>query len=221
MAQIQVADILGDIKQICREAPMPTLIGAYVRAARRFCNISRWLRADIPGACVIGAELYSLGSDTFNEIIGIRSIELTALDGKVNPLTSSSSGSWDADDENAEPELYQYVPEGQFAVHPKPDAAYSLTVQVVLQPKRGSNSIDDTLVVNWEYALQAGCLGYLLALPRQPYTDAAEAQRKMAEFSVACHSAQINADAGYNPGAAQTDRPGPRSGAVRSRILPI
>lgn len=220
MAQIQVSLIIPEVMQICRAAPLGTLVNAYVRAARRFCSRSRWLQRQIVGNTVIGQQLYGLGSDTYEEIVGIAAVRI-ALDGEKPPLTESSSSSWDPTDEDGEPELYQYVPEGQFALHPVPAAVYELTINVVVQPKRGASSIDEALATQWDQELQDGALGYLLRLPGMPWTDKPEAAVREARFNQAIHSASINAQRGYNPGAEVTDRTGQPNAAVRTSILPI
>lgn len=62
MAQTNVIDLLAEVAQICRKAPTPTLIGAYVRAARQFCIGSRWLTVSIAGATI--APTYTTGTVT-------------------------------------------------------------------------------------------------------------------------------------------------------------
>lgn len=220
MAQILVANLLAEVMQICRGAPLATLNQAYVRAARRFCSRSRWLQYQIEGQTVIGQELYSLGSDTYSEIVGIKAIRI-GLDDETPPLTESYSGSWDPTDPDGEPELYQYVPEGQFALHPLPDAVYPLTVNVVVQPKRGANSVDEALAQQWDQELQDGALAFLLRIPGMPWTDKEESRVREARFNTAIHSASHNAERGYNPGAAGTSRTGQPNAATRTSILPI
>jgi hypothetical protein len=121
--------------------------------------------------------LYGLGSDTYTEIIGVSAIAISKSATDTYGLDENSTVAWDPDDAASTPELFKYVPEGQFAVHPKPDAAYSLQVGVILQPKRGANSLDANLLTTWDYALQTGALGYLLAIPGQPWSNPTLAAR--------------------------------------------
>jgi hypothetical protein len=99
------------------------------------------------------------------------------------------------------PEEYQYVPEAQVALHPIPDAAYNMTVGAWIAPKRGINSIDATLAVKWEYALQDGALAYLLALPDVPWSNLKLAQMHEARFAAEISDAANSASVGFNPGA--------------------
>lgn len=221
MAQIPVVDLLSGISQRCRDAPIPTLIDAYVRAARDFCRKSRWLIAEVAGATTIGDTLYALGSDPYVEIIGLRALTFVNDQGKTDPVRDSVSSSWDTDDEPGPPEFYQYVPEGQFALHPAPDAIYDLTITLILQPKRGVNSIDTTLPVKWERTLEKGALAFLLNLRDVTWSDPREAAELKRQFNVDCASALLNAARGYNPGALPSGDTGARTGALRSRSMPF
>jgi hypothetical protein len=295
MTQVAVIDIIGPVAQFCPSCPTTTLVQAYIDAARKLCNKSRWLKATIPGsttapvvtpyttgtvtvtngsATVTGAgtawlanvtnpdtftgpngvvytvlsvasdtsltlavvyggatlagqaysigrsrtyPLYSLGSDTYNEILGIEAIAITATATDIHPLTPRVSSEWDSNDARDTPELYEYVPHGQFAVHPTPDAAYALTVSVILQPKRGSNSLDDTLLVSWDYALQDGALAYLLKLPGMPWIDKTEATVREGRFQDAIHQAASDAQASYNAGALGSSINGVRGSMMRTK----
>jgi len=227
MPQIAVIDLISDVAQVCREAPTTTLVSAYIRAVRRFCQRSHWFRASLPGVTQANVQQYSLGSDVYNEIIGVRAVSLDDGSGSETArtaLTDSNSGTWDSNlgaSVGNLPELYQYVPEGQIALHPTPAGAYNLRVTLILQPKRGSNSIDDTLPVKWGYAFDAGALAYLLDLPRVPWIDKVTARARELEFLAATNSARSSAERGYNAGAATTSRMARPSGALHTRILPI
>lgn len=221
MAQVPVINYLAEVLQVCRECPTTTATAAYISAVRRFCQKSRWLEVTIPGATIAGSKLYALGSDVNNEIIGIKSITIAETSSDTHPLTENYSGNWDANAAQDVPEFYQYVPEAQFALYPTPNAIFPLTVTVAVQPKNGSNSIEDALLVSWDECFQAGALSYLLALPRTPWTDKNEANAQDAIFRGMCNQAAMSAMRGYNAGAAVTDRNGGDSAAIRTRMLPI
>lgn len=221
MSQVPVVDVISEVLQIARECPMTTAVGAYVRAARQLCNKSRWLVATVTGDTVANQQLYSLGSDPYNEIIGIKALSIEESATETHALTEANSGLWDPEHATDVPDFYTYVPEGQFALYPTPNGIYTLHASLAVQPKRGSNSIDDSLFANWSYALEAGALAYLLDLPRTPWTDKAEAKVQMLLFRGYMNQALSSAQRGYNAGAATTDTLGNPSGALRTRVLPI
>jgi hypothetical protein len=201
MAQTPVMDLLGDVAQVCRQAPTPTLIAAYVRAARRFCGKSRWLVVSIQGQTTAGEPRYTLGSDPYAEIFGIAGITLYESATKYAPLVESDSKQWSPTAAPGLPEFYQYLPEAQVALHVTPNAAYDMTIGACVKPKRGANSIDASLATKWEYVLQHGALSYLLALPSVAWSDPRMAQIHEAQFLEGCGDAANAASLGFDPGA--------------------
>ena len=157
-----------------------------------------------------------LGSDTYSEVAGISGISILQSDGQWKPMTESASNTWDANITAQQPELYQFNPPTQFAVHPKPDAAYDLAVGLVLMPARGSNQIDSTLVQRWEYVLRAGALGYLLDIAGTKWRDQAESKRQWAIFNSGMYDGIRAAESSYNAGAFPSGNSGPRTARVRT-----
>ena len=168
MTQVAVIDLIADIAQIAREAPNPTIIRAYNRAAREFCRQSRWLRSSLPGETEAGTLLYSMGTDPDLEVIGLRAVSLARRTGNTRPrpLRVSTSTSWPSGERNAEPQRYAYVPEGQIALNPTPDAVYDLLMTLVIMPTLATNSVPAELLPRWDQTLQAGALAYLYEVPR-------------------------------------------------------
>lgn len=223
MSQVQILDYLAPVAQIARNCPTTTLVQAYLDAVREFCNTTHWLRTTITGVTDItpsAVTVYSLGSDTYNEIIGIHAASIDESSTVTTALTERSTG-FDPQLAAAVPEFYRYLPHGNFEVSPPPDAVYNLTISAIIQPKRGQAGIDETLVLNWEYVFRAGALAYLLRIPGQPWTDKAEANVQMALFREGIVKGCWDEQTGYNSGAATTDRPGGANGRLRSRILAI
>ena len=230
MAQIQVETMLSGVIQVCRECPMRTLVQAYVDAARKLCNHSRWLLSNVPGVTVAGTQVYTFDlaatGDTFNEVIGIQAMSLSENATTINALTEGFSGGWDPNpalngNQTGLPSDYQYVPQGKVALSHIPNAIYSFTATVVLQPKRASVSVEDRLASVWDAALEAGALAYLLALPRTPWTDKTEARMQGALFEDFKNQAASSVQRGYNAGAQHTNRHASSSGMLRTRVQPI
>lgn len=216
MAQVQVYSLLARVAQVCRGCNNTTMIDAYISAARRLCAESRWYRSTLLGATEANEPAYNLGSDTYSEIVGVSAVSVLIATDDTRNLTERNSTLWDADEDAAAPEVYQYVPHGQIALHPTPDAAYTMTVGLILQPKINSNSIDDALLVKWDDAFIRGALGYLLALPGLPWTDKRAAKEQSDLFEAAINSAASDAAAGYNAGAVPSGEVGARTANVRT-----
>lgn len=226
MAQVQVADVIAPVAQLCKNCPLPTLTLAYIDAARELCNKSRWFTATVNGATIapvagVGTSLYSLGSDANNEIFGISAIDLTRSDLTVHPITPKLSSDFNLNDDFGEPCWYQYIPHGEFVLHRVPDAAYPLSIGIVMQPKIGSNSVSDTLLVNWKKSLERGALAYLLDMKDEAWYNPTRANKEMVLFNADVAAATSDAQAGNNAGALATNRIGPRAATVRTKKLVI
>jgi len=192
MARVAVLDRIRDVAQYAKRCPNGTLVAAYIRAARELLTESRWYLSTLPGATVAGTQAYSLGSDPYEEVIGIKAMALTMPNGQQRTMDVSDPTQWPMNPTNAQPRVYAYVPEGQFAVYPPPDAAYPLQVSIVLIPKEGVNSIDERLLVKWDRGIQAGALSYLLRM-KEPWQDVREADRQDLLFRAAINNAKAEA----------------------------
>lgn len=222
MAQIDVMDLLAPVGQICRGCPSPTLIKAYVDAARQFCSKTRWLITTAPGVCTIGTAKYAIGNDPHNEVIGINAMTvLENASSTPKPVTQRHSSRWDRSEDDALPRYYAYIPEANFALHPTPNQAYVLSLSLVLQPKRGVTSIDAALATQWEYALRMGALAYLLSLPDVGWTNPREAVRQENLFIDKMNQAISSVGRGYNAGVQDTGVNEPRDSRPRSSVLAI
>lgn len=202
MAQTPIVDVLADVAQIARQAPTSTLIRAYVRAARKFCHQSRWLRSTLTGQTVADLALYSLGSDPDLEVIGLKAVSAAALTGntQARPLRVSVPTGWIADQQPGQPIRYAYVPEGQMALNPTPDAAYNMVMTLVLQPTKTTTSLPSELLVRWDQALQAGALEYLYSLPGQPWSDPQQSILEGRKFQAGIGNARADEQRDYNVG---------------------
>lgn len=223
MAQVLVTDVISQVAQLCRQCPTQTMVQAYIRAARKLCARSRWMRVNVTGSTIASpaTEVYALGSDPYAEVIGIQAMQVTAGVDDIRPVTPGYSGDWDQTDDADVPEFYQYVPHGQFSLHPLADAVYPLKITLVLQPKRGVNSVRDDLVVKWDEALDAGTLAYLLKIPGMPWTDKNEANLQEAIFMDWINRATSAAQRDFNAGADTTGAAGQSSGPVQTGLSPI
>lgn len=200
--QTPLIDLIPDVAQIVRKAPNATIIRAMNRAAREFCKQSRWLRLTLPGETSPDVVLYSMGADQDLEIIGIKAATRAARSGNIKPraLSLSDPTGWPAGQHNGTPQRYAYVPEGQLALDPPPDAVYDLVLTIVVQPTLGSNSIPGQLVVRWDRVIKAGALAYLYEIPEQPWTNLTQAALKQREFQSGISNARADEQRNYQAG---------------------
>ncbi len=206
---VNVFDQLQDVAQVVRRCPNPTLVAAYVRAARKFCTETRWLRREVVGVTVAGTRQYSLGSDDDLDIVGIRA--MTGASSTPNqswPLTPADPTGWNSNAQPGMPRQYCYVPEGQFAVHVPPDAAYTLTVTVEVAPKKGTTVLPEELLVKWDRGIADGATEYLLNLPQQPWSNPALAAQKYGrQMQAAINNARGEVQRAFNTGTSMARIP--------------
>lgn len=206
MALIHVLDIARDVAQVCKKCPNGTLEQAIIRSARKFLRESRWYTTAVPGATTADVPAYSLGSDPYEEIIGLRAMSLTQDNGSTMALHVSDSTLWQANPGTGTPTRYAYVPEGQFVLNVVPDKTYSLTATVILIPKAGQNKIEERVLSKWDQAIQAGALAYLHSLKSEPWYDPNEAVRQERIHQSAINNARADEQRQYQRGS-QRARP--------------
>lgn len=207
MNYVDVYDQLANIALVARKCPSTVLRRAYVSAMRQWCAETQWLRTTVTGTTVSGTQLYSLGDDTYLQIIGVRAVSLTESGGDKLGLNPSDSAFWNPNIGNGTPRWYAYIPEGQIALHPTPDAAYAMTISVIAQPKSDEvTQVPEDLMKKYSTTFEAGALGYLLSLPGQPWTNPNEAAQQMRAFRSGISNAKAEVQRAFNVGS-QRARP--------------
>lgn len=200
MALVPVLDIARDVAQLCPKCPNGTLQSAIIRSARKFLRESRWYTSALQGASASDVRAYSMGSDPYEEICGIRAMSVTQTNGTVLVVNVSDPNSWNPNGPRGLPRRYAYIPEGQFALDPLPDAVYSLLLTVVLIPKAGQNKLEETVLTKWDQAIQAGALDYLLRL-KEPWRDIKEADEQQRRFQSFINNAKADEQRAYQRGS--------------------
>jgi hypothetical protein len=201
----EILSLLQDAAQVARRCPNPTLVRAYLRAARKFCTQSRWLRRELTVGTEAGETLYDLvpgTGDPLLEIIGVRVV--TGVDPAQPrqgrwPINPNDPMAW-RPSQPGRPTEYCYVPEDQISVNAPPDRVYTLTVTVECQPLLGSTVLPDDLLRKWDTALTDGALAYLLNLPGQPWSQPNLGRTYAVSFQAAINNAKADVARAYNTG---------------------
>jgi hypothetical protein len=200
----EIVTLLQNVAQVVRRAPEPTLVHAYLRAARKFCLESRWLRRELAVTTIAGDSLYDLvqsgQDDPLLEIINVRVITITNLAGERQRIDPSDPVTWNPAVDDGQPQTWAYVPESQVALYPTPEAVYTLTVTAQCQPLRDAEELPDDLLRKWDRALDDGALAYLLGLGGQAWTNPAGARQHAIAFQAAINNARADEQRGYNTG---------------------
>jgi hypothetical protein len=202
MNMVDVNDQLANIAQIVRRAPSIVLARAFVRAYRDFCNQTRWLKVNVAGSTVSGDTQYDLGTDTYTQIIGFAAVQATDSQGQKWNLQGSVSSMWDPNRGNDRPMAYAYVPDGQLALYPTPNAVYTLLVSAIVQPKSETVSqIPAECLSKYSNEIEAGALAYLLMIPNEPWTNPQLAQVWGAQFRSGIANAKADVQRQHQTGS--------------------
>lgn len=205
MNMVNVNDQLASVAQIARRCPTPTLQRAYMRAMREWCQQSQWLRTNIPGITTPGIRQYAIGAATGLDVVGVAAIQGQAINGNGQPqewsMTTSDSSRWDPNMVQGQPVRFQYVPEMQFALDPVPKLAYNLLISIIIVPTETAIQIPSTPLVKYSGDIEAGALGYLLAIPGQPWSSPVEAAKYMMQFQNGIANGKAEQQRSYNVGS--------------------
>jgi len=211
---VNVNDQLTNIAQIARRCPGPTLRRAYTRALREWCQQTQWLRVSLPGVTTANEPLYNLGTDLNLDIVGLRAVSLTQVIGttpSVRGLAPSDSTTWNPNMPAGVPRRYAYIPEGQVALNPTPDAVYTFNLSMIVVPKESmalTAQAPATPLIKYSNDIESGALAYLLAIPGQPWSNPAMAAQYARDFKAAISNGKAEAQRAYNTGS-QRVRAGP------------
>lgn len=199
---MDIASALQTVAQIARRCPTTTLKKAYLDAVRDFCGQSRWLREDVAVPTVANTGGYALQpADADLEVIGVRRVKGATSAGtefRLNPLDKEL---WPLNARADRPRVHAYDPEGSLSFFPTPDAVYTMTVTLQLQPKKTATTVPDALERKWGRDLVDGALGYLLDIPDQPWTSHGQALARRTAFQSAINNAKADEQRGYNQGS--------------------
>lgn len=205
---MNVTQALPKIAQIARGCPTPTLIKAYVDAARDFCGQTRWLQDPLASFTTTANEPdYTLTpSDDQTEIVGVKLIWVTDQNDNQWRIDPSLQAEWNLNAGPNPPQTYAYVPESQIALYYTPDGVYNLAVTAQVQPIGTATTVPDELDRKWGRVIQAGTLAYLLDVPGQRWSNAAGAAQYQREFQAGINNAKADAQRGYNIGSVRAKR---------------
>jgi len=212
----EILSLMQEVQQVVRRCPEPTLVAAYVRAARQFCRETRWLRRNLEITTEQGVDQYDLaltsGDDAQLEVIGVRAAICQSLSTpeKTWPMNPGDPTMWNPAIQQGYPIEFAYIPEGTVSVWNVPDEPYLMTYTVVCQPKLEYSGypmsyLPDDLVRKWDRVFSAGALQYLLTLPAQPWSNPVLAAQMYApQFRAGINDARNDEQRAYNGGTAMT-----------------
>lgn len=201
---VDTRDQLVNIAQIVRRCPTITLMRAFTKAYRDWAGQTQYIRQAIPGETTPNVREYSLGSDPYQDIVGIFAMQGSILNGSTMqyfPIVPCDASYFNPNVNPQQPQRYAYVPQAQFALDPLPDVVYNLLVTAIMQPKEGAISIPETGLIKYRSGIESGALAYLHSVPGQPWSNPALAEVRRREFQSSVNNARADVQRGFNTGS--------------------
>lgn len=209
MNTVDVRDQLTNVAQMVRKCPTITLMRAYNRAYRDFCSQTQWLTVQIAGAAAVDAPEYSLGTDPYVDIIGIKGMQGSLTQNGILQAWNINPADPSGFDPNYQPSLsgqYAYVPQGQFVLFPTPNQVFQLLVSAIITPKEGAVQVPSAPLVTYSNEIEAGALAYLLDVPGQAWTNPIQSAKYGRIFQSGVSNAKAEVQRNFNTGS-QRARP--------------
>lgn len=199
---------LSDFNQLVKiflpGCPEPTIEFAVRRAARRFCSLSWFARRSIEVTLVEGQAVYSLSpSSTDEEVVGVHAVEYNEqpLDPTKPELVETVSGT---------PKCWYFEPARSLTLNPYPDANVAgdtINVRIAVQPTLTTDVISDNTVREYQQCIADGAIAWLLAVPKQPWSDGNMAQAMERKFLAQVMRAKESSLRGHMPWGTTVRRP--------------
>ena len=191
-----LAEFLPRVLPYVTACPTSLVEQALVDSAIYFCEKSTILRfTPDPEFTVDNQATYDLdlpqGSD-FSRVISLKidDVEISPLPREKLPTVASSK---------AKPTRYfitQDAGELQLNLYSTPDDAYSITMSLVVRPKRDATSFADELYIYWMDGIVHGALSRIMSLTGQAFSDPMAAMYHEKQASMECHKARVESNMG-------------------------
>ena len=182
-ASTAVAQVCLDVAAMVKEAPVPIVQQAYMRATREFCSRSFWLKRSIPQATLIVNQAeYNFGADPNLEVIGVAAVQIQQQNTTWVNLRNTSQDTYDPNMKTDLPNWYSYLPEGMIVYYPTPNYAYGTKVSLICQPSLASQVVPNDLLNKFNTYIEAGALEFLYSMGDEAWGDEQKMMSNGARF---------------------------------------
>jgi hypothetical protein len=208
-ASTAVGLVCLDVAALIKEAPVPIVQQAYMRAAREFCARSMYLRRQIAQATLtVNQPEYNFGSDTNLEVIGVAAAEIQQQNTTWVNLRPTDQAYYDPNMKTDIPNWYSYLPEGMIVFYPTPNYAYGAKVSLICQPSLASQVIPNDLLNKFNTYIEAGALEFLYSMENESWGNGQKSMEWRGKFWEGIGLARTWKDKGFQQASVRaTPRP--------------
>lgn len=158
------------------EAPNPVIKQACRDIYYEFCRQSRVIRGEVfptdtqPGRAELSLDVMTEGNTRVYDILSLE------VDGKpIDPGDFHRAKRLGLRDKGR-PKLFDFGLRETMMLYPTPDKVYEITGEVILVPRRSTDTIDNDVYDNYAYGLRHGVIFELAGTPNKPWSDASQAE---------------------------------------------
>lgn len=192
-----IATLVGLVTMHIRNCPTPAITDALLRAAREFCDETRYVRESIVLDVVADQPLYTLEPEVLDycEVCGVRAVEVDGI-----PLVSEVQEGISHDEGGTD--FWNYEPPDQLRLFdpPKADRDEGLKVRLILQPKEDATEIPDIVLRRYRNTIAHGAIYWLASMTKAAWSDPVLADRFEKKWIKEKGHARTDADRGHGVG---------------------
>ena len=171
MTPVPLSELHNQLLPYLPAVEIPLLNSQIVMVARDFFKRTTVLREKFEFPTVAGVQDYQL-NPTYGEVASIMAVWREGRDRPIDPVP-----------EHMRQPIAAGEPTGWFAMlpnmpsmYPMPDAAYQMTINAVIRPKRDATTLPGEVVDQYREELCAGVLAAMYAMPGKPWTQSQSAK---------------------------------------------
>ena len=166
--------------------PNPTVDAALIDAARDFCTKTKCWKQTEPASVSPGFSRGYFDLPAGSEIVQIKRVTVNGKDYDIKDA-SDVPDDWEANPPD-DCTLYHDT-QSEYLLFPAPTSADAIVFTLILQPTYAGTGVDDETHALYAEAIAAGARAKLQRMPRQDWSDMAQAQIDGLFFNAQMHAA--------------------------------
>lgn len=169
-----ISTLFGLVRMHIRNCPTPALSDAILRAAREFCDETRYVRETIVLDGVADQDYYTLAPAVLTqcEVCGVRAVEYDGV-----PLDSMVQESVSHDEGGTGDYIYEPPSDLRLFDPPRSDLSEGLSVRLILQPKEDATDIPDIALRRYRNTIANGAIYWLASMTEASWYNPSTAER--------------------------------------------
>ncbi len=171
MTPVPVSELHNQLLPYLPAVEIPLLNSQIIMVARDFFKRTTVLREEFVFTTTPGVQDYQL-NPVYGEVASIIAVWREGRDWPLDPVPEHVRQRIDAGQPSGWFAMLPNLP----SIYPMPDAAYEMTINAVVRPKRDDTTLPGEVVDQYREELCAGVLAAMYAMPGKPWTQSQSAK---------------------------------------------